>query len=66
MTRVQVIKKAQAAIQELENKQSLLFVKCLKNLDVGINDEPEATIIFDYLYNKGRTATSVIRCLGKE
>lgn len=61
--RTNTVKKFQRQIQELEDKQDKLFKQACKELKIPHNKEPEATILFDVLYNKTWTPAQVVKRL---
>jgi hypothetical protein len=52
---------SQRMIQALEKQQDRQYKRCLTALKIKPNDEPAATILFDYLFNKSWTAAETLK-----
>lgn len=49
--KVKIIRKYHKLIQEIENKQSALFEEACVQLRIDPQGQPQATALFDHLYN---------------
>ena len=60
---IKCLQNTQRSIQQLEKQQNVIYRQTLKALKIKQTDEPAATILFDYLYNKTWSATETLKRL---